>query len=589
MHDYELYMLGAKAIWVVFVFAFGACAGSLTNVLVYRLPRGLGVVSPPSKCPACETQLTWRENIPVFGWLFLRGRCRFCRSPISAEYPLVEAFVGCLLAATFVLFYLVPDGASVLGIAVGSIKPEWASADFFDAWPRTTWPIFIVFAMLLCSLVAMTLVDAKTFTIPLVLPWTATVAALLFHVGHATILSATGGTLRVAAPGWIWSLPTPGGNNPSSPVAWWWIGASISAVVGLGVGLVLIRFGLIKQSFADYTEWEDQALHERAEEEQDLGQTADHESGLADADGPSASCDDIAIAQATPAESELRPTDPRRAPPRLFGPVTAFVGTIVVGAVLGALLGPAMGVAKWWGLLIGFLLAPIAAGALHRRIDAQQHECAPVSVLVPVPAPLTPEATSAVNAAPSAASSAASSFPPHPTEPGGPDMWIEYPHARREMLRELAFLAPCVLLAIGGGTLASTIFRGVVPPLWLLVLCGVLMGYLIGGGLVWAVRIGGSLAFGKEAMGLGDVHLMAAVGACLGWIDATVAFPLAAVVGLYWAIAGAVSGGGLARAMPFGPYLAAASLAVIYGKPLVEMGLTHLLGIQAGEPMVNLP
>lgn len=168
-------------------------------------------------------------------------------------------------------------------------------------------------------------------------------------------------------------------------------------------------------------------------------------------------------------------------------------------------------------------------------------------------------------------------------------MWIEYPHARREMLRELAFLAPCILLGIAGGTVAANLWAGSVPPLWLLVLAGVLMGYLIGGGIVWAVRIGGSLAFGREAMGLGDVHLMAAVGACIGWIDAAIAFPLAAVVGIYWAIVGVVSGGGVARAMPFGPYLAAASVIVFFAKPLIEAGLTYLLAIPPGSPGVNIP
>lgn len=556
MHDYELYMLVAKATWVAFLFAFGACAGSLTNVLVYRLPRGLDVVTPPSKCPACETRLTWRENIPVLGWLLLRGRCRFCRSPISAEYPLVEAFVGLLLAGTFVLFYLVPNGATVLDIAVGSIKPEWAAADGFDSWPRTTWPIFVVFAFLLCSLVAMTLVDAKTFTIPLVLPWAATIVAVVFHIGYAIYLSATGGSLRQTAPGWIWSLPTPGGNAPHTASSWWWIGASICGLLGLGVGLLLIKFKLITRSFDDYAAWEEQTLKQRGQAK--VATDPDVE--------PSNGSDAEPVTTPTPLPmietGELRPTDPRRAPPRFFGPVTVFVATILVATALGWVLGPALGIAKWWGLLVGFLLAPVGAGMAYRRVT---------------PPPVAePEQTDAAgsHAGPSA---------------GGPDMWIEYPHARREMLRELAYLAPCVLLGIAGGTLAANLWTGITPPLWLLVLSGVFMGYLISGGLVWAVRIAGSLAFGREAMGLGDVHLMAAVGACLGWIDGAVAFPLAAVVGLYWALAGAVSGGRLARAMPFGPYLAVASIAVIFAKPLIEIGLTNLLAIPPGEPVVNLP
>ena len=80
--NYQLLMFFSEVTKILFVLAFGACIGWLVNVLVYRMPLGLGVVTPPSRCPSCETQLTWRENIPVFGWLRLLGKCRFCRSPI---------------------------------------------------------------------------------------------------------------------------------------------------------------------------------------------------------------------------------------------------------------------------------------------------------------------------------------------------------------------------------------------------------------------------------------------------------------------------------------------------------------------------
>ena len=107
-------------------------------------------------------------------------------------------------------------------------------------------------------------------------------------------------------------------------------------------------------------------------------------------------------------------------------------------------------------------------------------------------------------------------------------------------------------------------------------------------GLVWAIRIGGSLAFGKEAMGLGDVHLMAAVGACLGWMDACLAVPVAAVVGLYFYIISILTNRQAGRAMPFGPYLAVATMLVMFGKPLVEMGLTRMIFPGGGGP-VRLP
>jgi len=85
------------------------------------------------------------------------------------------------------------------------------------------------------------------------------------------------------------------------------------------------------------------------------------------------------------------------------------------------------------------------------------------------------------------------------------------------------------------------------------------------------------------------VHLMAAVGACLGWIDATLAFPLAAVVGLYWVVVHAVATRQMPRAMQFGPYLAVATMLVVLGKPLIEEGLTSLLAIEPPDLPVNLP
>ena len=70
--------------------AVGLCIGSFLNVVIHRLPRGASVVSPPSRCPNCNYELGWSDNIPLLSWLFLRGRCRKCGSRISIRYPLVE-------------------------------------------------------------------------------------------------------------------------------------------------------------------------------------------------------------------------------------------------------------------------------------------------------------------------------------------------------------------------------------------------------------------------------------------------------------------------------------------------------------------
>lgn len=74
----------------------GLCAGSFANVFLYRYPRGLSLLSPGSRCPHCGRAVRWRHNIPVLGWLILRGRCYDCAQPISPRYPLVEAAFGLL-------------------------------------------------------------------------------------------------------------------------------------------------------------------------------------------------------------------------------------------------------------------------------------------------------------------------------------------------------------------------------------------------------------------------------------------------------------------------------------------------------------
>lgn len=91
----------ANAIANFIVFVFGACIGSFLNVVVYRLPADLSLISPPSRCPQCLHRLGKTENVPVLGWLWLRGRCRWCKTPISSRYPLVEAATG----ITFLLVF----------------------------------------------------------------------------------------------------------------------------------------------------------------------------------------------------------------------------------------------------------------------------------------------------------------------------------------------------------------------------------------------------------------------------------------------------------------------------------------------------
>lgn len=85
--------------WVVLAGVLGLAIGSFLNVVIYRVPNDESVISPPSRCPHCGATIRNRHNVPVIGWLVLRGRCYDCKAPISPRYPIVEALTGALFAA----------------------------------------------------------------------------------------------------------------------------------------------------------------------------------------------------------------------------------------------------------------------------------------------------------------------------------------------------------------------------------------------------------------------------------------------------------------------------------------------------------
>jgi leader peptidase (prepilin peptidase) / N-methyltransferase len=103
----------------------GLCFGSFLNVCILRLPRDQSLVHPRSTCPSCKQPIAWRDNIPVFSWLLLRGKCRWCHKPISLQYPLIEAVVGLLWGVSVLAYGPTPRalaaalfGTILLGIAL---------------------------------------------------------------------------------------------------------------------------------------------------------------------------------------------------------------------------------------------------------------------------------------------------------------------------------------------------------------------------------------------------------------------------------------------------------------------------------------
>jgi leader peptidase (prepilin peptidase)/N-methyltransferase len=86
------------AAWAALAGLLGLAVGSFLNVVIYRVPAGESVVRPASRCPSCGAAIRNRHNVPVVGWLVLRGKCYDCKAPISVRYPLVELVTGLLFA-----------------------------------------------------------------------------------------------------------------------------------------------------------------------------------------------------------------------------------------------------------------------------------------------------------------------------------------------------------------------------------------------------------------------------------------------------------------------------------------------------------
>ena len=93
------------------VFMFGMCIGSFLNVCIYRLPSSMSILKPSrSFCPQCKSAIKFYDNIPVFSYIWLKGRCRNCKSSISLRYPLVELITGILAISILFLFGLTLEG-----------------------------------------------------------------------------------------------------------------------------------------------------------------------------------------------------------------------------------------------------------------------------------------------------------------------------------------------------------------------------------------------------------------------------------------------------------------------------------------------
>lgn len=107
-------------------FSFGAAIASFLNVVIYRVPIGGSIVSPPSHCPKCDSPIKWWQNIPILSYLLLMGKCANCKERISPRYPFVEFIGGVLFLASFM--YIVPSyGFTLFSLLTLSLYWIWIS------------------------------------------------------------------------------------------------------------------------------------------------------------------------------------------------------------------------------------------------------------------------------------------------------------------------------------------------------------------------------------------------------------------------------------------------------------------------------
>ena len=208
--------------WLVFIFAFGACLGSFLNVVIYRLPRNKSLVSPPSACPACQTPIRFYNNIPLFSWLILRGKCPDCKAPISCRYFFVELLTAILFGGLYLFFFWFQLRQT--GIAGASAFQQF----FFGGG----WLFYGVILTLVASFLAASAVDMELFIIPLEICWFVTLIGFAGSAAAPYVIASPAAGL----------FPAAAGSPDSAAVA-------LGGAVGLIIALIALKTGLIKPSY----------------------------------------------------------------------------------------------------------------------------------------------------------------------------------------------------------------------------------------------------------------------------------------------------------------------------------------------------
>ncbi|MEL7661670.1 prepilin peptidase [Acetobacterium wieringae] len=209
----------------LYIFVIGIVIGSFLNVVIYRLPREVSVAKGRSFCPNCNAQIKGYHNIPLFSYLWLRGKCADCGGPISIRYPLVELFSGLLAVLVFAVY------------------------GFSFAWLV----VFSAGAILIC----ITMIDFDTMTIPngLIIALMAPALLSFFVFPQVGLLSRVIGIFIISLPMLALALFIPdafgGGDIKLMAVAGFMLGwgnTLLAAFIGIVLGGVVAVYLLVKKT-----------------------------------------------------------------------------------------------------------------------------------------------------------------------------------------------------------------------------------------------------------------------------------------------------------------------------------------------------
>jgi leader peptidase (prepilin peptidase) / N-methyltransferase len=226
-------------IWFVFIFTFGCCIGSFLNVVIYRLPREKSIVSPPSACPGCGQYIRFYDNIPLISWLVLGRKCRFCKTPISPRYFIIELLTGLVFVGLFFIYFR--SGLNILA------KPTFQGGG---------WYVYLLHIVMLAALIAASAIDLELWIIPLSICWFVTMVGFVGSAAGAYLIDFD--VIRQYHEYHI--LPS----VSSGPGA-----IAAGAAAGLIISMILIATGLLKRSYESQITQEAQQIGEAKKKQAD--------------------------------------------------------------------------------------------------------------------------------------------------------------------------------------------------------------------------------------------------------------------------------------------------------------------------------